>query len=267
MPEHTTQFWYNKAEDFSSSAFVLLWKAAAEVSDILLVNTANNTVSAYASYEGTIELPQIQKTFAPAALSLDNVPVKKIEDHHKTVIIPKSLFAEQEADRIYAFNFAQTQSATVQHSPVFNANHIVLYENIYHTRSKQNTHILEGLLEYANTHNAGDITLVYVAYNYFTVIRKSNQALSFVNSFEYQTSEDFIYYLLFTLEQLEFDTANETLYYFGHFEPESALHKLIKQYFVRQELIVRIPSLIFPEEIPANLHHRLIPLGLSLLCE
>jgi len=267
MPENKIQFWYNKAEDFSSSAFVLLWKAAAEVSDIVVINTGNNTVSAYASYEGTVNFTQIEKTVQPLGLTGNTVSVKKIEDHHKTVIIPKSLFAEQDATKIYAFNFAQTQSPVIQHSPVFNANHVLLYENFFHTPGKPAVHILEGLLEYVNTHKNNDITLVYVSYNYFTIVRKNNQSLSFVNSFEYQTSEDFIYYLLFTLEQLEFDTANETLHYFGHFERESAIHKLIKQYFPKHTLMTQIPSVIFPQEIPAQLHHRLIPVSLPLLCE
>tara|TARA_Y100000589_G_scaffold291166_1_gene294406 strand:- start:7561 stop:8349 length:789 start_codon:yes stop_codon:yes gene_type:complete len=262
MAKQPLQYWINKAEDFTSSAFVLLWKKSASATDIIIVNTANNVLSAYANYEGNISEKELIDFLKGINLKSENVAIKRLEDHHKTVLIPKSLFTKGEEQKIFGFNFSQTEGA-VTAKEVFNAGHMLLFEN----SSNINGHLLEGILEYINVDDKEEVTLVYISYDYFVIVRKSVKGLSFVNSFEYQTSEDFIYYLLFTLEQLEFDNEKETLYYFGDFEIDSAIHKLIKQYFKNESLTTKVSNIHFPEELPQSTHHRLLPAILYLLCE
>jgi hypothetical protein len=259
------QFWHNKAEEFNSSAFVLLCKLSKNFTDTVLFNTSNKTVAAYANFEGNLNDEQIKESVKHLNISDNNLEITKITDHHKTVLIPKSLYTKGEEEKIFGFNFSQTEGE-IESKEVFNNSHILLYENSYQNINV-NGHVLEGILEYLNTNENNTLTLVYISYDYFVILRKTDGKLAYVNAFEYQTSEDFIYYLLFTLEQLEYDNKKETLRYFGEFEPESAIHKLIKQYFANQKILESLPNLYFPKDFPQNSAHRLLPETMYLLCE
>ena len=264
MAAKPLQFWYNKAEDFSSSAFVLLRKVSKTSTDVVIINKNNNTLSAFANFEENPSDEELKEALKPIEVG-DNFTFIRLEDHHKTVILPKSLYVKGEEEKIFGFNFSQTEGK-VSVKEIFNTAHILLFEEQEH-KTGISGHILEGILEYVNTFPEQEMTLVYVSYAYFVIIRKSGNALTFVNAFEYQTSEDFIYYLLFTLEQLEFDNEKETLHYFGEFEVESALHKLIKQYFKNENVLNTTKGLItFPEDIPQNNKHRQLAEAMYLLC-
>lgn len=65
---------------------------------------------------------------------------------------------------------------------------------------------------------------------HFEIIVVQNQKLHLFNSFDYQTPEDFIYYLLFTAEQLNMNPENFKLELLGTIAEEDAFYKIAYKY-------------------------------------
>jgi hypothetical protein len=64
----------------------------------------------------------------------------------------------------------------------------------------------------------------------FQLVAIKNQKLLLFNSFEYKTKEDFIYYLLFTIEQLQLNPETLQLKVFGNITKESAIYQIAYKY-------------------------------------
>lgn len=69
-----------------------------------------------------------------------------------------------------------------------------------------------------------------IASHHFEILVVQNKALLLYNSFEYQTNEDVIYYLLFTAEQLKVSPETTPLYVTGLITEDDALYKTIYTY-------------------------------------
>lgn len=72
--------------------------------------------------------------------------------------------------------------------------------------------------------------LVHVQNEQFEVIYAPNGKLNFFNSFQYQSKEDFIYYLLYVMEQLQLEREQSTIILVGEIEKDSAIFKLLHTY-------------------------------------
>jgi len=66
---------------------------------------------------------------------------------------------------------------------------------------------------------------VQVSRNHFEIVVVQNQKLLLYNTFEYKSAEDFIYYILFTAEQLKLDPNEFNLYLLGTINKDSELYK------------------------------------------
>ncbi len=64
----------------------------------------------------------------------------------------------------------------------------------------------------------------------FQLIAVKNQKLLLFNSFEYKTKEDFIYYLLFTAEQLQLNPETFQLKMFGNIAMENDIYQIAYKY-------------------------------------
>jgi hypothetical protein len=62
------------------------------------------------------------------------------------------------------------------------------------------------------------------------VMITEKQKLLFYNSFSYATPEDFLYYLLYTYQQLKLDTETVPVNMLGEIVKESVLYELIYKY-------------------------------------
>ena len=80
---------------------------------------------------------------------------------------------------------------------------------------------------------------------HFEIIVVQNQKLLLFNSFDYNTPEDFLYYILFTAEQLSMNPENFTLELIGKIDTESDYFKIAYKY-------IRNVSLIDVEDFRGN---------------
>jgi len=74
----------------------------------------------------------------------------------------------------------------------------------------------------------------------------ANDKLLFYNSFNYQSKEDFIYYILFTAEQLELNPEKFELNLSGIIDTESELFKIAYRYVRKVGLLENRSEYKFP---------------------
>jgi len=102
------------------------------------------------------------------------------------------------------------------------------------------TVLIESLLANNSTGNE-PVCYVYVSPEEFDLIIVRNKKLLLFNNFTYKTPEDFLYYLMFSLEQLEFDTNEIKLRFFGAIEEGDAVFELCQEYI--QNFSIYIPDI------------------------
>lgn len=84
-----------------------------------------------------------------------------------------------------------------------------------------------------NTYKQGLNTnsmFINVNANHFEMIVIKNKKFHLYNTFKYQTKEDFIYYILFTAEQLKLDVEKFNLQLFGAIDKDDVLYKIAHKY-------------------------------------
>lgn len=75
-----------------------------------------------------------------------------------------------------------------------------------------------------------DLYFVNVTNNSFEVVVLKNNRLELHNCFDFKTKEDFIYYILFTAEQLDLNPEDIEIILLGDIEKESELYIILYQY-------------------------------------
>jgi hypothetical protein len=78
---------------------------------------------------------------------------------------------------------------------------------------------------------------VHINSEHFEIIVIQNQKLLLFNSFDYNTPEDFLYYILFTAEQLNLNPENFPLELIGNIDTESDYFKIAYKYIRNVSLI------------------------------
>ena len=93
----------------------------------------------------------------------------------------------------------------------------------------------------------------------FDIIVLENRELLFSNSFSYNTKEDFIYYILFTAEQLQLNTEEFILYFMGEIKEESEIYKIAYTY-IKNIFFLESKNSIF-QDLEVTNHSNFILLG------
>jgi len=113
--------------------------------------------------------------------------------------------------------------------PFVNINNFMI--DIYGTffYKHASTLLIEKLLQqFKNT--AEELCFVNVTKNQFEIMVVNNNKLVLYNCFDFITKEDFIYYILFTAEQLKLNPEEIQMLLLGDIEKESELYTILYQY-------------------------------------
>lgn len=157
---------------------------------------------------------QFEKIFEnnPELISdFDNVLV--LHNNNYNAFVPEALFNNNELNtylqyttKVFEtdfFTFDKIQNFEINnvYIPFININNFLLdrYKSFEYKNS--NSILVSKLLENVSN-EAGTVLFVNFQESNFELVILSNQKLLLYNSFEYKTKEDFVYYLLFTIEQL-----------------------------------------------------------------
>jgi hypothetical protein len=100
---------------------------------------------------------------------------------------------------------------------------------------------------------------VNVSKNNVTIAVLKEQEVFLLNSFSYETKEDFIYYILFTSEQLGLNTNEFPLFFTGAIEKESEIYKTTYQYVRNVDFLKSENPIFLNSDFPT--HTNFILLG------
>lgn len=195
----------------------------------------------------------------------------KIEDYSFTEVVvihrnnlfslvPKPLFDKAELANYLKFNVKILANDLVEYDeidsydlvnvyvPFVNVNNYIYdlfgeFEFMHH-----GTIMVQSLL---NSHSNGNepICYVHVADKQMDITVLTQKQLLFFNSFQFITKEDFIYYLLFTLEQLKLNTETIKLRLFGSVDMGDELYNIAYEYIQHISLFIPPSDIYSTEEL------------------
>ncbi len=128
-----------------------------------------------------------------------------------------------------AFDTIENYNITIVYIPFININNYLFDRfgdfSYYHSSSL----LIEHLLSEKKT-DASAKVYINITDHIFDFITVKNGELIICNSYEFTTAEDFIYYILFCLEQLKLNPDTVDLYIFGSIEKEEDTYKILYNY-------------------------------------
>jgi hypothetical protein len=213
-----------------------------------ILDTISNTIISsdrllFDKIQTPLELQGYLKTLLEKH-QLINAPFAEVVVVHSNGLfsfVPESLFDEKEMANYLKLNAKILANDHIAYDTLDNHDIINVYVPFVNINNyifglfgefeyKHNTTVLvEALL---NTSRAQKVPVCYVHVGGkqmdITVI--SQKKLLLHNSFTYTTKEDFMYYLLFTMEQLNLDTESTKLKLFGNIEEDDNVYKLCYSY-------------------------------------
>jgi len=194
-------------------------------------------------------LKEALEKFEITKMSFSNITV--IHRNPLFTLVPKALFDPKELPNYLKFNAKILANDQIAYDEIKNYDIV----NIYVPFTNVNNYIYELFGEFDYKHS-GTILIESLLNNFtggkepicyahitdqqvdITVI--SNKNLLFYNNFTFDSKEDFIYYILFTIEQLKLDAETIKLRLFGSIEEGDELYNLIYTYV--RNVDVFIPS-------------------------
>ncbi len=179
------------------------------------------------------------------------------------VQVPSALFSEEAAMDFFEYNHKRPiaksdllthaiEGASIQLAFEFP----FLIKNLFQSRFNlgQIIHESAPFLEYtANRKQAAKETVyLEVHQNHFQIGIYKDGKLHLYNQFKYATVEDFMYFFLYTLEQLELDRETLELKLSGMVEKDSPIYRMLFTYIRKLELISR-PKVIQESQVLSQL--------------
>jgi hypothetical protein len=81
-----------------------------------------------------------------------------------------------------------------------------------------------------------DTLNLHIQYQHFDILHFKAGKVNFINRFEYSTVEDFAYFLLYVMEQLQLDREKINLKLFGEIDKQSSIYTMLYKYIRNIEL-------------------------------
>ncbi|WP_424001532.1 DUF3822 family protein [Maribacter sp. IgM3_T14_3] len=195
---------------------------------------------------------ELQKLFQKH--DIENMQFDEVIAVHRNTLfglVPKSLFNQNHLNEYLKFNTRVLANDVLAYDEV--ENHELV--NVYVPYTNINNYIYELFGEFDYMHN-GTVLLqsllnnqtqkqettcfAHVNKNQLDITVLNQRKLLLYNSFKYNTKEDFAYYLLFVLEQLELDPKTVKVKLFGEIEEDDEIYQLCYKYI--QNISIFEPS-------------------------
>ena len=218
-------------------------------------DTLNNTVTSFneVHFDTFHKATKIEDLFSDAFRdhpelkdSYDEILV--IHNNNLSTFVPEPLFDENflgsylqyntkvfETD-FFAFDEIPNYQMNAVYIPYVNINNFFI-DQFGAFDYKHANSILVSKLLIASKNKDEKKMFVHINTGHFEIIVVQNQKLLLFNSFDYNTPEDFLYYILFTAEQLNLNPENFPLELIGNIDTESDYYKIAYKYIRNVSLI------------------------------
>ena len=127
--------------------------------------------------------------------------------------------------------------------------------------------LTESLIKEFSERNPEIRAFVNVKNNSYELIVINDSNLIFHNYFNFNTKEDFIYFILFTFEQLKIDNESIPLYFMGFIEEKSPIIELCSRYIRNIRFFSRDNNLNYANELDSIPYYYYYTLYSSISCE
>ena len=211
-------------------------------------DTLNNTITSF----NEVQFDPSQKTAKIEELYQDNFKkyfelkdtydeIMVIHNNNLSTFVPMALFDEhylgsylQYTTKVFEtdfFTYDQISNYEMNsvYIPYVNINNFLIDQVGSFDYKHANSILIEKILE-GSKNNDDKKMIVNFNVGHFEIIVVQNQKLLLFNSFEYQTPTDFIYYLLFTAEQLSLNPETFPLELLGTIEKNDPYYAIAYKY-------------------------------------
>ena len=174
--------------------------------------------------------------------------VKVVYDNDLSVLVPKSLFEEGQMANYLKFNARMLQSDFLTYDDIPSIDSVGVYipyvniNNYLIDRfgSFEYRHLscvlIEGIMKQEkNVENKR--MYAFIQKGKFEILVVERNSLIMYNSFEYNSPEDFIYYILFTAEQLELNPETFEIFLFGEIDKDDDIFQICYKYIRHVEIM------------------------------
>ena len=210
-------------------------------------DTLNNTITSlkevHFDTEKTNKIEQLfEETFKNNPELKDSYDeIMVIHNNNLSTFVPAALFDENFMGSYLQYNtkvfetdfFTYDQISNYQMNSVYipyvNINNFLIDTIGSFDYKHANSILIEKILD-ASKNNDEKKMIVNFNKGHFEIIVVQNQKLLLFNSFEYETPEDFIYYLLFTAEQLSLNPESFQLELLGTIEKNDPFYNIAYKY-------------------------------------
>ena len=171
-----------------------------------------------------------------------------LHDNNINTFVPKPLFDSNNIASYLQYNvkvfetdfFAvdeiNTYEITNVYVPFVNINNFLLDQFESFDYKNSNSILVQKMLDKSKNIDEKQV-FVHVQQAHFEIVVVKNQQLLLFNSFEYNTTEDFIYYILFTFEQLQLNPEIVPISLFGSISKEDAFYKIAYKFIRNCDLL------------------------------
>lgn len=218
-------------------------------------NTLNDTVSSVneVQFDTVDKNAKIEELFANAFQSYPELSetydeILVIHNNNLSTFVPEPLFDEHflgsylqyntkvfETD-FFAFDVISNCQMNSVYIPYVNINNFFIDQFGSFDYKHANSILVHKLL-IASKNKEEKKMFIHINSGHFEIIVVQNQKLLLFNSFDYNTAEDFIYYILFTAEQLNLNPENFPLELIGNIDQENDCFKIAYKYIRNVSLI------------------------------
>ncbi|WP_228530323.1 DUF3822 family protein [Tamlana sp. I1] len=174
-------------------------------------------------------------------LSKDFTKVSVIHDNELSTLVPQAFFNEDCLADYLKFNTKILKSDYITFDTIFtneSVNVYVPYININNfiydkfgafTFKHVSTVLIEHILRIEKNSETNKV-YINVSQDHFEIVVTENSKLKLYNTFTYHTKEDFIYYILFTAEQLNLNPETLNLVFLGDIIKGDDLYEIAYKY-------------------------------------
>ena len=177
--------------------------------------------------------------------------VMVIIDHVANTLIPSPLFEEKEKGTYLAFNQTYRDNSRIAVDTLKNsdAKNVYYLSNPIVAKIKElwanativhlSSVLIESLLVSNKNKGFEDKVFVHVRDQIFDLVVLREEKLHFYNHFKFTTKEDFLYFLLFSMEQLRLNPETTEINYSGLIDKDSPLYELAWHHIRNSRFVAR----------------------------
>jgi hypothetical protein len=194
-----------------------------------------------------------------------------------SVLVPAPLFSREHLASYYDFSFEHSQGESlhadhlnaVEGYNVYAVSNLVEHVLLKHFHSIHVRHFTSSLIGSVMSENKnmeGQKVCLHTGANTFEMLVVSGKTLRFYNSFKYRSPEDFMYYALFSFEQLGINPEVAEVVLLGEIEKSAAIYAVLNKYIRNIRFGKRPSQFGFSKdisELPGHFYYSLFALPAS----